>query len=53
MREHIQRVLAAVEAFVAELSFRFFVFLAKLKLESPAFHIFIRPFVDDHLTFLP
>ena len=53
MREHIQRVFTAMEAFVAELGFRFLVFLAELELEASAFHIFIRPFVDDHLTFLP
>ena len=52
MREHIQRVLAAVEAFVAELGFRFLVFLAEFKLKVPAFHVFISAFVDDHLTFL-
>ena len=53
MREHIQRVLAAVEAFVAELGFRFLVFLAEFKLKVPAFHVFISAFVDDHLAFLP
>ena len=52
MREHIQRVLAAMEPFIAEFGFCLLVFLAELKLETPAFHIFIRPLVDDHLTFL-
>ena len=53
MREHIQRVLAAMEPFLAEFGFCLLVFLAELKLEIPAFHVFIRPFIDDHLTSLP
>ena len=53
MREHIKWVLAAVEAFVAKFGFCLLVFLAEFKLKAPAFHVFIRPFVDDHLTFLP
>ena len=53
MREHIQRVFTSMEAFVAELGFRFLVFLAELELEAPAFHVFIGAFVDDHLTSLP
>ena len=53
MGEHIQRVFTAVEAFTAEFGFCLLVFLAELKLKPSALHIFIRPFVDDHLTLLP
>ena len=53
MREHIQRVFAAMEPFIAELGFCLLVFLAEFKLEIPAFHVFISAFVNDHLTSLP
>ena len=53
MGEYIQRVLTAVEAFVTEFGFYLLILLAEFKLKTPALHIFVRPFVDDHLTFLP
>ena len=53
MREHIQRVFAAMEPFIAEFGFCLLVFLAEFKLEIPALHILIGSLVGDHLTSLP
>ena len=53
MGEHIKRVLASMETFVAQFRFLLHIFLADFELEITALHVLICAFVYDHLTSLP
>ena len=53
MGEHIQRVLASMETFVAQFRFLLHIFFAKIELEASAFHVLVGSLVDDHLTSPP
>ena len=51
--EHIQRVLAGVETFLAQFGSGFLVGLADFVLEITAFHVFVKAFIHFHECFPP